>query len=180
MKWQFVELQKYKQEAYPFEETIDLAEKLTTNFGDVIEAIEPVQVKGFAQADRTDIIVHAHVETTIVTPSTRSGKPFTLPLSFDIDEVYINAEANAERYEIEDSVILINDEVIDFDQAVAEYIVLQIPLQVLAPGEADEPMPAGNGWVVISEDDYQQQAVDQPKAANTPLAGLADLLKDED
>lgn len=41
-------------------------------------------------------------------------------------------------------------------------------------------MPAGNGWVVISEDDYQQQTVDQPKAANTPLAGLADLLKDED
>ncbi|MDR3190258.1 MAG: DUF177 domain-containing protein [Lactobacillaceae bacterium] len=180
MKWQFVELQKYKQAAMQFEEVVDLTDPLTTTFGNEILAVEPLKVKGYAQAEQDDIIVHAHVLTTIQTPSTRSGKTVTLDLDFEIDEIYINDEAHANRYEITDSVILIEDAVIDFDRALIEYVVLQVPLQVLAPGEEAQPMPAGEGWEVIAEEDYVEKDAEAPVDTNTPLAGLADLFKDED
>ena len=41
-------------------------------------------------------------------------------------------------------------------------------------------MPEGKGWAVISEDDFEQKQEEAPAQANTPLAGLADLFKDED
>ena len=71
MKWQFVELQKYKTEALQFNEVVDLKDEITTTFGDVILDVTPLTVTGFAQADREDIIVHANVKGQLVTPSTR-------------------------------------------------------------------------------------------------------------
>ena len=180
MKWQFVELQKYKTEAMRFDETVDLKDVLTTTFGDVILDVTPLTVTGFAQADRDDIIIHANVKGELVTPSTRSLTPVTLPIDFEIDEVYLQDEAHVDRYDIEDSVILVENGMIDFDQALAEYVALSVPLQVLTPEEANEPMPEGNGWAVISEDVFEQQQADAPVESNTPLAGLADLFKDED
>jgi uncharacterized protein len=115
-----------------------------------------------------------------VTPSTRSLEPVEMPIDFDIDEVYLQDEAHADRYEIEDSVILVEDGVIDFNQALAEYVALSVPLQVLTEEEQNQPMPEGNGWAVISEDDFDKKKEEEPVQANTPLAGLADLFKDED
>lgn len=180
MKWQFVELQKYKTEALQFNEVVDLKDEITTTFGDVILDVTPLTVTGFAQADREDIIVHANVKGQLVTPSTRSLEPVEMPIDFDIDEVYLQDEAHADRYEIEDSVILVEDGVIDFNQALAEYVTLSVPLQVLTEEEQNQPMPEGNGWAVISEDDFDKKKEEEPVQANTPLAGLADLFKDED
>ena len=61
-----------------------------------------------------------------------------------------------------------------------EYVALSVPLQVLTEEEKDQPMPEGKGWAVISEDDFEQKQEEAPAQANTPLAGLADLFKDED
>ena len=151
MKWQFVELQKYKTEALQFNEVVDLKDEITTTFGDVILDVTPLTVTGFE-----------------------------MPIDFDIDEVYLQDEAHADRYEIEDSVILVEDGVIDFNQALAEYVALSVPLQVLTEEEQNQPMPEGNGWAVISEDDFDKKKEEEPVQANTPLAGLADLFKDED
>ncbi|MCZ9311601.1 DUF177 domain-containing protein, partial [Weissella koreensis] len=114
------------------------------------------------------------------TPSTRSARPVEFPLDFMIDEVYIRETEHADRYEIEESVILVKDDVIDFNEVLAQYIFLQIPLQILAEGEEEEAMPTGDGWEVISEDDYlAEQENGEEQATNTPLAGLADLLSED-
>ncbi|MDR3242201.1 MAG: DUF177 domain-containing protein [Lactobacillaceae bacterium] len=179
MKWNFSELLKYKNEALKFEETLNLEAGLLENFGDVVLSAEPMHVTGFAQADHEDIIIHAHVTGKLVTPSTRSAQPVELPLDFDIDEVYIKEADHVDRYEIEDSVILVADDFVDFDQVVLEYVFLQVPLQVLAEGEADAEMPTGDGWEVIAEEDFIEKQADEPVAKNTPMAGLADLFADK-
>jgi uncharacterized protein len=180
LKWQVAELAKYKTEAYPFEETLNVRDQLVETFGDIILDASELQVKGFAQADREDIIIHAHVTGELTVPSSRSLTPVKLPVDFDIDEIYLQDENHVERYEIEDSVILLESDLLDFERAVIEFTVLQVPLQVLTEEEKNAPLPSGSGWSVISEDDYEQQAEDEPAKTNTPLAGLKDLFDDSD
>lgn len=180
MKWNFSELLKYKQEPMKFQEELNLEELTQKMFGDIILSLAPVQVEGWAQMERDDVVIHAHVTGELTTPSTRSARPVEFPLDFMIDEVYIRDTDHAERYEIEESVILVQDDVIDFSEVLAQYIFLQIPLQVLAEGENEEAMPTGDGWEVMSEEDYlAEQENGEEKATNTPLAGLANLLADD-
>lgn len=180
MKWNFSELLKYKQEPMEFQEELNLEAMTKEMFGDVILSLEPLQVQGWARMERDDVIIHAHVTGQLTTPSTRSARPVEFPLDFMIDEVYIRETEHADRYEIEESVILVKDDVIDFNEVLAQYIFLQIPLQILAEGEEEEAMPTGDGWEVISEDDYlAEQENGEEQATNTPLAGLADLLSED-
>lgn len=179
LKWQFAELAKYKQEALNFEETVDIKEALLADFGDLILDATPLNVKGMAQADQEDIIVHARVTGELTVPSSRSLKPVQLPVDFEIDEVYLQDEGHQERYGLEDSVIMVEDGLIDFLQAVVEFTVLQVPLQILTPEEENEPMPQGNEWAVMTEDEYAQQKQEEPASANTPLANLKDLFSED-
>ena len=180
MKWQFSELQTYKDEPLPFNETVMLKEDLLTQFGDVIKDITPVNVSGFAQSDDDDVLIHAHVTGELVTPSTRSLQPVTLPIDLDIDEIYIQDKEHEERYNDEESVIVVDDGKINFDEAILEYIVLSIPLQVLTEEEmTNGTMPTGEDWSVISEETYEKKK-QETKQQNTPLSGLADLLKDDE
>lgn len=173
MKWRFSDLQNYTDEVKNFTETLDVKDRLVTDFGDVIKEVTPVELNGFIQADRDDVIVHATVNVTVTTPSTRSLELVDVPLTFDIDEVYIQDTTHMDRYEEEQSVMVVDKE-IDFKEAVIEYIVVNIPLQVLTEEEAQgQEMPTGNDWAVLSEKDYENQADDAE--SNTPLAGLADL-----
>lgn len=180
MKWQFSELQTYKDEPLPFNEKVTLKEDLLTQFGDVIKDITPVNVSGFAQSDDDDVLIHAHVTGELVTPSTRSLQLVTLPIDLDIDEIYIQDKEHEERYNDEESVIVVDDGKINFDEAILEYIVLSIPLQVLTEEEmTNGTMPTGEDWSVISEETYEKKK-QETKQQNTPLSGLADLLKDDE
>lgn len=175
LKWQFSELAKYREEAFPFKETVNLQETFKKDFGDLIIDASPLEVTGFAQADQTDIIVHAQVKGTLQVPSSRSLTPVELPVDFAIDEVYLQDAGHEEKYELEDSVMLVEDGVIDFLQAVIEFTVLQVPLQILADEDVSAPLPAGEGWAVLTEDDFAKQQVEEPESTNTPLAGLKGL-----
>lgn len=173
MKWRFSDLQNFGEAVKPFTETIDVKERLLADFGNVIKDVTPVEVKGFTQADRDDIIVHATVNVTVTTPSTRSLELVEVPLNFDIDEIYIQDGTHMDRYEEEQSVMTVEKE-IDFQEAIVEYIVVNIPLQVLTEEEAKgQEMPTGQNWTVMSETDHENKADEEQ--INTPLAGLADL-----
>ncbi|MBM7616487.1 uncharacterized protein JOC36_000020 [Weissella uvarum] len=181
MKWHFTELQNYKQEPLQIDETLDLKQTMLEKFPDLILDMQPVHVKGFIQADQGDVMVHLHIETTIKTPSSRSLVPVDFPISTDMDEIYIQEESHADRYEDDETIILIDQDMVDFDEAIMEYIVVSIPMQVLSKAEQEnDEMPSGKDWEVISEDDYAAKQAEDPEAKHTPLAGLADLLKDDE
>ncbi|MBS0949354.1 DUF177 domain-containing protein [Weissella minor] len=181
MKWHFAELQNYKTEPLQVDETLDVKAAMLEKFSDIVLDIEPVHVTGFIQADRDDVMVHFHIETTVTTPSSRSLEPVALPLETDMDEIYIQEESHADRYEDDETIILIDYDLVDFSEAIMETIVVSIPMQVLTDAEKNsDDMPAGKDWEVISEDAYEARKAEDPEAKNTPLAGLADMLKDDE
>ncbi|MDO4903577.1 MAG: YceD family protein [Limosilactobacillus sp.] len=182
MKWSLSELHRYQNEPLHFESTFDLNASLTKLFPDTILGVEPVDVDGYVTYDDGDATISATVKTTLTVPSSRSLTPVQLPINFTFTEAYTDDRAHLARYEEDDVVFLLDDDndTIDFDTALAENIVEQVPMRVLsADEEAGKPMPTGQGWSVIAEDDY---AADKQKVDNVDprLAKLKKLFPDQD
>ena len=114
-------------------------------------------------------------------PSSRSLTPVQLPLDFDFTETYIDDRSHFSRYEDDEVVFLLKrGETIDFDTALAENIVEQVPLRVLSADEkAGKPMPNGKGWSVISEDEYAASK-QKDKKVDPRFAKLQKLFPDQD
>lgn len=181
MKWSLAELHRYQNEPLHIQSTFDLNASLTKLFPDIILAVVPVKVDGYVTYDDGDATVSANVKTTLTVPSSRSLTPVQLPLDFDFTETYIDDRSHFSRYEDDEVVFLLKDrELIDFDTALAENIVEQVPLRVLSAEEkAGKPMPTGKGWSVISEDDYEADKQEDQKV-DPRLAKLQKLFPDQD
>ncbi|QBO35452.1 DUF177 domain-containing protein [Periweissella cryptocerci] len=181
MKWSLLELRKYKEEALQITETLDLKEDVLKRFPEFILDVTPVEVQGFLEYRNEDVYIHAHVTGQMVVPSSRSLKPVDLPLDFDIDETYTSDESHLDRYEITDSVILLDNDVLNFDEAVEEYLLLQIPLQILAEDEDEDDikLPSGHDWEVVTEQQLEAQKA-ETTTIDPRLAKLKDLFPDQD
>ena len=182
MKWSLNELQRYQDEPLRLDRTLDLSALLTERFPDDILGAHPVQIMGYLSYQKGDVMITLDVKTTLIVPSSRSLQPVELPLSFKFTEFYLDDETHVERYEDSDTVIVLEpDEALDLDQAVAENIVLEVPMQVLSEEEqqADAVFPAGNGWEVVSESDYKASQT-EPKKVDPRLAKLKELFPDQD
>lgn len=183
MKWSLAELHRYQDEPLHIQSTFDLNASLTKLFPDIILAVQPVKVDGYITYDDGDVTISAHVITTLTVPSSRSLTPVQLPLDFTFTETYIEDRSHFARYEDdEDNVVFLlkKGEKIDFDAALAENIVEQVPLRVLsAEEEAGKSMPAGKGWNVITEDEYETNK-QKDKKVDPRLAKLQNLFPDQD
>lgn len=181
MKWSLAELHRYQNEPLHIQSTFDLNASLTKLFPDIILGVAPVKVDGYVTYDDGDATISANVKTTLTVPSSRSLTPVQLPLDFDFSETYIDDRSHFSRYEDDEVVFLLQDrELIDFDTALAENIVEQVPLRVLSADEkAGKPMPNGKGWSVISEDDYEAEKRQNQKV-DPRLAKLQKLFPDQD
>ena len=182
MKWSLAELHRYQDEPLHIQSTFDLNASLTKLFPDIILAVQPVKVDGYVTYDDGDATISAHVTTTLTVPSSRSLTPVQLPLDFTFSETYIDDRSHFARYEDEDEVVFLikKGNSIDFDTALAENIVEQVPLRVLSAEEkSGKPMPNGKGWSVISEDDYKAQQQKDDKV-DPRLAKLQNLFPDQD
>ena len=82
--------------------------------------------------------------------------------------------------EREETVIYLDKDLIDLTEAVEDTILLNLPLQVFTPEEeAEDDMPSGNGWEVVSEEEYVMRLEEQKSQSVYPrFAGLADLFSD--
>ncbi|MGM9907192.1 YceD family protein [Limosilactobacillus sp.] len=181
MKWSLAELHRYQDEPLHIQSTFDLNASLTKLFPDIILAVAPVKVDGYVSYDDGDATISAHVVTTLTVPSSRSLTPVQLPLDFDFTETYIDDRSHFSRYEDDEVVFLLKrGETIDFDTALAENIVEQVPLRVLSADEkAGKPMPNGKGWNVISEDEYAASK-QEDKKVDPRFAKLQKLFPDQD
>ncbi|WP_010622021.1 YceD family protein [Paucilactobacillus suebicus] len=181
MKWSLNELQRYQDEPLQLDSTLDLSALLTERFPEDILAVKPVKISGYLSYDKGDVMVTLKVETTITVPSSRSLRPVDLPLSFKYTEFYLGDAEHVKKYEDSDTVIVLDDDkMIDLDEAVAENIVLQIPMQVLSKEEQQSnEFPAGNGWEVISEEEYVANETESKKV-DPRLAKLKELFPDQD
>ncbi|WP_412988246.1 YceD family protein [Pediococcus siamensis] len=176
MNWSLSDLMKHKEPLH-FTESLDLKADLVSRMAEILD-VKDIQVDGYAIKDRGAVLISAQVTGRIVVPSSRSLQPVDLKLDFTINEYYVAQGTSLERFDATDTVLSVEDDQIDFSKAVADNIILQIPMQIFSPEEinGEVPMPTGEGWQVISEQDEQEA---QTKQVDPRLAKLKDLLHSE-
>lgn len=177
MNWSFSDLMKHKEPLH-FNESLDLKKDLVNRVSEILD-VSLIKVDGYAIKDRNAVLVSAHVTGKIVVPSSRSLQPVDLGLDFTINEYYVAEGTSLDRFESTETVLPVQDDQIDFSKAVADNVILQIPMQIFSPDEESGkvPMPSGKDWEVVSEQDEQEV---QTKQVDPRLAKLKDLFKSED
>ena len=174
MKWSINEINKKKQ--IDFEEKIDLTEELKQRSSEILD-VDEILVKGQVVYDQNLYVLDYRLDTVLTLPSSRSLKPVAYPLSLVVDEIFALPEylTTMEDLGDENLIIPLEKELINLDESVADNILLEIPLQVLAEDEKNsQDLPAGNFWTVLSEDDYQAKASEKEEK-KSPFAGLDGL-----
>lgn len=181
MKWSLNELRQTVDEPLTFSETLDLKDALMSRNSDIID-VSPVRVKGIFSVDELGVCGYCEVETSLVLPSSRSLEAAEVPLSFSFTEHYVSQhEHDLSRFEDADVVMVLPNDILDFDGAVCDNILLQIPMQVLTATEqsSDRNMPSGTDWSVVSESQLKEARKDED-GVDPRLAGLKDFFKDSD
>lgn len=182
MKWSLNELQKYRVEPLNFSETVDLKKSLMKRNKEILD-VSPIFLEGILMVRKNEILLHMVVSLNVTLPSARSLEPVLLPLSLEVDEIYVPKNvSNREIVEEEEgTVIQLEDDCVDLSEAIEDAVLLNIPIQVFTEEEEEEnKMPSGNDWTVISEEDFISEKAE--KKANTVdprFAGLKDLFKNE-
>ena len=181
MKWSLTELRKtHRNEPLTFEETLDLKADLKARYGDEVLDLGPVKTKGLVSVVEGDVMVTAQVQADLTVPSSRSLAPVKLPVDFQMTEYYVADAAATQRFEKTDVVMVVEDDVIDFDKAVGDNIILQIPMHILSDAEKQgAAMPEGHDWQVVSEADLAKVEAEN-QSVDPRLAKLKDFFPDQD
>lgn len=186
MKWSLLELRKYQSEPLAIDTTIDLEESLIKREPQIL-GVSPIKVKGLLTVDAKEYLAQLEAEVTLTLPSSRSLTPVEYPMTVAFDEVYMIPDEYALVKGIEgyEHVIVLETATLNLGEAIEDYILLNIPLQVLTEEEKNgSEMPQGESWTIYSEEEYlqkqeetQQQIID-PRLAK--LSALLDNNKDSD
>lgn len=185
MKWALAELNKFRNSQLDFKENIDLKESLQKREPSILD-IEPIEIEGFIRVDSTSYLAHFSVQTTITLPSSRSLEPVLIPISLIIDEEYMTEAQLKALLDVNEKdkelIMPLDKDLIDLTDAVEDYILLNLPLQVLTDTEElTTDLPKGDFWRVLSEEDLKTVQVEESENRIDPrLAKLSQLFKDEE
>ncbi|HJE44707.1 YceD family protein [Levilactobacillus namurensis] len=181
MKWSLTELRKnHRNDPLQFEETLDLKADLMDRYGEEVLDLSPVKVQGMVSVVNGDVAVDARVKADLTVPSSRSLTPVDLPVDFRMTEYYVSDAAATQRFEKTDVVMVVPDDLIDFDKAVGDNIILQIPMHILSDAEQQgAAMPEGQDWQVVSEADLDKVEAEN-QSVDPRLAKLKDFFPDQD
>ncbi|MCH4058177.1 MAG: DUF177 domain-containing protein [Lactobacillaceae bacterium] len=178
------QLQKSNRQAIKINTTLNLLTALQQRASGILDASE-FTITGTLGSGDLGWRSRLHVVGTLVVPSTRSLLPVELPLDLAIDEQYVLTDPEPRDDEDDevggdDLLIVIENNQVDLLAAVEDHILLAIPTQIFTPEElAQDEMPAGQGWEVISEQTYAANAAEQEEQPNPEFAKLKALLPDD-
>lgn len=184
MKWALSELNKFRGDQLDFTETIDLNASLKKREPSIID-ISPIKVNGFLEVDELGYYAHMTVETILTVPSSRSLEPVELPLNLVIDEEYMTQrQYDALKDVPEDDkslIIVLEKDLIDLTEAIEDFILLNLPLQVLTEEEKQSTeLPKGDFWQVVSEDDIIEELETETQTTIDPrLAKLSEFFNED-
>ena len=179
LNWDVQEVRRYKDKPFTFKETLDLTKEMQNRTDEILK-IAPVEVAGQLFNDHGLVISDVKVETTLTVPSTRSLLPVELPINIRINEAYNIDNVSDEELEDYNVVIPIDDDnpTINVYESIIDNILLSIPTKVLTEKEeAENIMPSGKNWSVISEDEFNKQK--EEEHVNPEFAKLKNLFNDD-
>ena len=179
MKWSLMELRRYQNEPLVIDTTIELASTLLKRDETILD-VGPAKVVGTMTVEPKEYIAQVQVDVVLTLPSSRSLQPVDYPMSIAFDEIYMIPEEYALVKGIEgyEHAIVLDSTTIDLREAIEDYILLNIPLQVLTDEEmASDELPTGDSWTIMSEEDYlYQQMETQAQTIDPRLAKLSAML----
>ncbi len=180
MKWSLQELNK--KHSVEFETAFNLKQELTSREPEILDVSE-VLVNGRVDADGGIYSLNFTADYTLTMPSSRSLAPVEVPMMVTVSELFATQayfEANQADLDA-DMLFILDKDLIDLAESVADNILLEIPLRVLTDEEKQsDELPSGSAWQVLSEDDYAAlQAQPEPaevekKSPFSQLDGLFD------
>ena len=117
---------------------------------------------------------------TLTMPSCRSLTPVEVPMTCNVSEIFTTQEYfDTHKSDLDaDMFFVLDRDIIDLDESVADNILLEIPMRVLTEEEkSSEDMPSGSSWQVLSEEDYlamqaQEDTEIEKKSPFSQLNGL--------
>ncbi len=126
--------------------------------GTDIRRISPVKVNGFISNNEREYELDINVTGTMILPCARTLKDVDYPFNIDICEI------------INENSLEINQNRLEILPIIWQYILVDVPLRVLAPDAKEESLE-GDGWRLITEDEDKEEI--DPR-----LAKLKDYIKE--
>ncbi len=133
-----------------------------------INSVTDVHVSGRGMLEGTErFYAEFTVTGTMLCPDAISNKEIRVPLETDCQELYSfnGTEDDSARWAERDEV--------DLRPAVIDAIMMEVPLQATETSEED--YPSGEGWRVISEEEYEKS---RKEAIDPRLAKLKEFRQD--
>ena len=133
-----------------------------------INSVKDIHVEGSGSLEGTErFYAEFTVTGTMLCPDAITNREIELPLETDCQEIWSFGE------DLDDGArTTVNDEV-DLLPAVIDAILLEVPLQ--ATESTEEDYPRGEGWRVISEEEYERS---RKEAIDPRLAKLREFNQD--
>ncbi|PPA72153.1 YceD family protein [Jeotgalibacillus proteolyticus] len=176
MKWSIIQLQKFRNEAFQINETIEL-KKLPERDSEIRD-VSPVKLTGRADISSAKITFHLHIEATLTLPCARTLVDVPYPVSLDTTETFLLNSSYVTEEGFEDETHLIEGDVINLEPIIEEILILQVPLQVFSDKAMEEEgMLNGKGWEVLSEEELEREREQEQEEQPKTDPRLADLAK---
>ncbi|MFC4651577.1 YceD family protein [Lactococcus nasutitermitis] len=175
MKWSLNELTKKK--LIEFDEKLDLTENLKARSEEILDATV-AEVVGQIAYDKGLYLLDYQLSITLTLPSSRTLKPVEYPLSVIVNEIFASLDElkKFENIDETDFIIPLEKDLIFLDESVADNILLEIPLQILAENEKNsKDLPQGKFWSVLTEEEYKKQKEEKIEEKKSPFSGLDGL-----
>lgn len=150
MKWTRAELESSETGKVTFDEDVTIDPEAFDAIS-LINSVRDVHVdgSGYLDASTGHFYSKLHVTGTILCPDAISGEEIEYPFETDSEDVWSFDDTD------EDDVRVVTGEVIDMLPAVTDAIIMEAPLD--ATETAPEDYPSGDGWQVISEEEYERR-----------------------
>lgn len=185
LKWALVELKKNGREPVHLSGQIDLSKELKHRYAELID-ISLIDIDGYLLLENDEqVLVSLLLNYQMTLPSTRSLKPVVVEMNESMTEIYLSPHATKPATE-DELVFRLEYDWLDLKEPIIETILTSMPLQVLTNEEQQgiEEMPSGEGWQVLSSDDYQDKhmdnQMDQDKEKNSPFSILKDYFENDE
>lgn len=182
IKWALNELNKHQDSPLTLNGSVDLEKSLKKRDGELISA-SPVSLKGSMIVEEKSVYyVDLMVSVNLVVPSSRSLEPVDVSLKFPLSEIYLapDSPVSLEQFAEEELVERLSEDILDLNKPVEDAILTNIPSQVFTKEELEtDEMPSGKDWIVLPEDQYNDDSHSSNDEGDPRFAVLKDLFKED-
>lgn len=182
IKWALNELNKYQDSPLTLNGSVDIEKSLLKRDEELISA-SPVTLKGSLTVEEKSVYyVDMMVSVEVVVPSSRSLEPVDVALEFPFSEIYLapDSPVSLEQFSEEELVERLSEDILDLNKPIEDAIITNIPSQVFTKKEREtDEMPSGKDWVVLPEDQHNDDSHSSNDEGDPRFAVLKDLFKED-